>query len=131
MARKVKMYTSYYASQKIKNQNLQLVQISVSLPKDMHYRKDIWNFDEAKPDWDTVDKIKKGIYTEGDYYAEYMRKLFNNKPIIAKKLVDFYRQANGKDIVFLCYEAPNKFCHRHIFAEFCNKLFTNLDIQEL
>ena len=97
----------------------------------MRYQKGIWNFDEAKPDWDTVDKIKKGIYTEGDYYAEYMRKLFNNKPIIAKKLVDFYHQANGKDIVFLCYEAPDKFCHRHIFAEFCNKLFTNLNIQEL
>ena len=36
-------------------------------------------------------------------------------------------QAFGKDVVLLCYETPEKFCHRHIAAQWLNdKLSLNI-----
>ena len=33
------------------------------------------------------------------------------------------------DVILLCYEKPNDFCHRHILASYLKKYY-NLDIQE-
>lgn len=137
-AKQVTMYTSYWFNPKFNGMygkgftTAYIVQISVSIPKGLYITQHIdYKLDEATPDWSTVDKIKKGIYTEADYYAEYIRKLFNNKQALREKLVDIYRRANGRMIVFFCWETPDKFCHRHIFAEWATKQFRNLTIKEI
>lgn len=30
---------------------------------------------------------------------------------------DLQKLSNGKDIVLLCYETPEKFCHRHLVSK--------------
>lgn len=140
--KQVTMYTSYwfnkaiygwetdFRNQSYKRHDTFIVKISVSIPQNL-WRKPDYNFPEVAPDWETLKKYKEGLIDDAGYYAEYMRKLFNNKQAIAKKIVDIYHQAQGKEIVFCCWEAPDKFCHRHIFAEFANKQFRNLTIKEL
>lgn len=140
--KQVTMYTSYWFNKKIygwktdfgiqdyKCHNTFIVQISVSIPQNL-WRKPDYNFPEVAPDWETLRKYKEELIDEAGYYAEYIRKLFNNKQAIAKKIVDIYHQAQGKEIVFCCWEAPHEFCHRHIFAKFANKQFRNLTIKEL
>ena len=41
--------------------------------------------------------------------------------LYAPKLVHFLDvKASGKDVVLLCYETPDKFCHRHLVAKWLN-----------
>ena len=130
MAKNVTMYTSYWFDRRIPNRqsDLYIVQICISKPNNSFAQ---YNFQEVAPDWSTLSKHKRGQINDGVYYAEYIQKLFANKKIIADKIVDIYHRANGKKVVFCCWETPDKFCHRHIFAEFANKQFNNLNIIEL
>ena len=129
-ANAVHMNTSYWFSPVLRSYYNQyfIVQICLSKPKYAHAD---YNFQEVAPEWHTLNAFKTGQIDEGGYYAEYIQKLFTNKNIIAKKIVDIYHMAGGKKVVFCCWETPDKFCHRHIFAEFCNKKFNNLCICEL
>ena len=34
---------------------------------------------------------------------------------------DLYNLANKRDVFILCYETPEKFCHRHIVADWLNE----------
>lgn len=124
------MNTSYWFSPVLRSYYNQyfIVQICLSKPKYAHAD---YNFQEVAPEWHTLNAFKTGQIDEGGYYAEYIQKLFTNKNIIAKKIVDIYHMAGSKKVVFCCWETPDKFCHRHIFAEFCNKKFNNLCICEL
>ena len=56
------------------------------------------------------------------YYETVLNEL--DSTTVVKELQDF-----GKDIVLLCYETPEKFCHRHLVAEWLNKN-QNLNIYE-
>ena len=38
-------------------------------------------------------------------------------------------QSFGKDVILLCYETPEKFCHRHLVADWLNKKL-NMNICE-
>jgi len=130
MAKNVTMYKSYWFDKRIQQHrpDLYIVQICLSKPYSAvaHY-----NFQEVAPDWSTLNKYKRGQIDEGGYYAEYIQKLFRNKKTIAQKIVDIYHRANGRQVVFCCWEKPGLFCHRNIFAEFANKQFNNLNITEL
>lgn len=56
------------------------------------------------------------------YYETVLNKLDSN--VVIQDL-----QAFGKDVVLLCYETPEKFCHRHIVADWLNNKL-NINIQE-
>lgn len=140
----IQMFTSYWGNPKLKhlpqNQEWYIVQISTSCPKELKFNngKGIMTiyevFQEVMPEWRIVEKVKQD-HDEGYYYAEYMKKIFAHKDAIAKRIVDIYHNAQKQNkerkIVFCCYEKPQDFCHRHIFATFCNKMFSNLNITEL
>ena len=54
-------------------------------------------------------------YTK-DYNDEVLTFLY------APKLVQFLNvRSGGKDVVLLCYEAPDKFCHRHLVSDWLNR----------
>ena len=56
---------------------------------------------------------------EKEYIEEYRRKL---DKINAQEMVEkLSKQVDNKDIVFLCYETPDKFCHRHVLAAWLNE----------
>lgn len=58
-----------------------------------------------------------------DKYYETVLKVLNPNEV-AKQL-----QQMGSDVVLLCFEAPGKFCHRHLVAEWLNTK-TNLNVRE-
>jgi hypothetical protein len=97
------MKTSYYYK-KAKDPNA--VSIAAKAPtwfKGREYKKlapKYWFFQKYKKDGD------EDFYTE-QYYKQVLDKL-NPKEV--------YEEL-GKDAVLLCWEASDKFCHRHIVAE--------------
>ena len=40
------------------------------------------------------------------------------------------QMSEGKDVALLCYERPEDFCHRHIFADWINERMPELNIHE-
>ena len=47
-----------------------------------------------------------------------------NPTVVATEIQSF-----GKDVVLLCFETPEKFCHRHIVAQWLNEK-TGIKVQE-
>lgn len=107
------MKTSYYSRVDHKNPNA--VSIAAKCPKwykGREYKKlapKYWFFKKYKEDGD------EESYTKS-YYKEVLNKL--NPREIYNEL--------GEDAVILCWEAPDKFCHRHIVADW---LSDNLAIE--
>ena len=97
------MKTSYY-SKSANNPNA--VSIAAKCPdfyKGREYKKlapKYWFFKKYKDDGD------EKFYTE-HYYKEVLDKL---------DAQEVYNEL-GHDSILLCYETPDKFCHRHIVAE--------------
>ena len=58
-----------------------------------------------------------------DKYYETVLNVLNPNDV-AKQL-----QQMGTDVVLLCFESPEKFCHRHLVAEWLNAK-TNLNVRE-
>lgn len=61
---------------------------------------------------------------EEEYRREFDKILSINPPMKVLRDLDVMARNNGKrGVALLCYEAPEKFCHRHLVAEwFKNKL---------
>ena len=57
-----------------------------------------------------------------DFYIEHFNKEVLEKLSKENVLKDLENLSGGKDIVLICYEKPNEFCHRHLVAEWldCN-----------
>ena len=105
------MYTSNFANY-IGNKGISICKIPP-----------VWFFGEeykdlAPKNWMGIEyskgTISKEEYTEL-FYTEVLSKLDHRK--VYSDLVSFY----GKEFVLLCWCGDDKFCHRHIVAEWLNK----------
>lgn len=110
------MRTSYFAN--VKN-TPDAVSIAGKAPagfQGRQYKKlapNYWFFKKYKEDGD------KDFYTE-QYYKEILNKLDPN---------EVYREL-GENSILVCWERPEKFCHRHLVAEWlCKNL--GIEIEEL
>lgn len=119
------IYTSYYSRAKqFPADKHVLCQISNSSPK-----IDIVKLDILIPDWNTIVwPMKIGAITEEGYKLRYFKQLDKNKEEI-KNLIDFII-SDEKFFVFLCYEAPGKFCHRHLLADWINNMYEEVLVLE-
>lgn len=43
---------------------------------------------------------------------------------------DIVKLSNKQDVCLLCYETPEKFCHRHLVAKWLNSCFIDINIKE-
>lgn len=128
------MYTSYWASPKLREMEgkgeAYIVQISNSRPKgygEVRVMEKMW---DAVPEWRIVEKSKR----DGDhdfYTREYLAALEGRRQEILKALTALHGRADGRKIVLCCYEKPANFCHRHLFADYCNQKFEGIRIEEL
>lgn len=102
------------------------VKISNSWPAEFD---DEIRFDKAVPDWGLiVSPHKDGKITDEEFEERYVCQLDKYKENIFGVIANLVQQ--HKDIIFLCWELPDKFCHRHIFTKYLNKNFGKEIVKE-
>ena len=69
------------------------------------------------PEEKTLTAYKYHWINEEEYTIEYLEQLEN----IGIKNILLAIHSFGENVVLLCWEAPNKFCHRHILSDYINK----------
>ena len=110
------IYTSYFAKLNKLPDSLYSVSISLTQPKGLNNLMRLTLF---MPTWDILNEFKKTGDTE-KYTQEFCEQILNDNS--QKEVVEYlYSLSKGKDIVLLCYESPEKFCHRHLVAEWLRK----------
>ena len=117
------IYTGYYSKTKEYEQNgLIPVGISGKIPDGFNGIK--YQKLAPKYSWwhEWHDNKLSNEWFKEKYYETVLNEL--DSTTVVKELQDF-----GKDIVLLCYETPEKFCHRHLVAEWIN-VNTNMNICE-
>lgn len=125
----MKIYTSYFAKlNKIKDKGYHPISIARFTPNGVL----VDEFKSAAPSLNLLDKIKSGLITNDEYENIYRKEIdfrldMNN---VLEAFNKISSMNDGKDIVLLCYEKPNDFCHRHIFAKIFNEK-TGIKIKEL
>lgn len=115
------IYTSYY-SKKI---SIDCKKIQISNTKPSGYRVD-YTAEHFYPS-DIAWRYKSGLIDENQYIEEYRNKLSK----INDRLFDIIMNKYLSDTIYimLCYESPEKFCHRHILTDWLNEKF-NININE-
>lgn len=115
----IKLYTSYFANNKKIPKEIKRISIAKFSPR--------WikcdSYSPAAPPIDLLYNFKNKEICEKEYieiYNKHLNSLDGNLVITHLKQL-----SGGKDIVFLCYENSDKFCHRHLFLDwlkqFCNE----------
>ena len=115
------IYTSYFGNRKLRNNpNLSLISIALYPPKD--YRGKSYRALAPHPgvlrDW-------RRDHDEPNYIRDFNLMLEDlSQEVVVKDLM--FLSGNFKnlnylpDIVLLCYERPDEFCHRHLVANWLN-----------
>ena len=86
-------------------------------------------FDKAVPDWGLiVGPHKDGKISDEQFIERYTNQLDKYCDNIFGVIANLSRQ--HKNIFFLCWEAPDEFCHRHILASYLNKYFGKEIVKE-
>ncbi len=55
-----------------------------------------------------------------DYYTACYKKTVLDKLHSSAVVEDLKKIADGNNLYLLCFETPEKFCHRHLFADWLN-----------
>ena len=121
----MKIYTSYFANLKIlEEHNIFPVSICNKVPS---FFKNP-NITSVAPTDTILYEYKNSQKTDEDkerYKTRYINEvisIFRFHPEYLTDLLEYFSQQNdNKDIALLCYERPEDFCHRHIFAEWFNE----------
>lgn len=111
----MKIYTSYFAN--LKNIPSDIIPISIARKTPPWF--DGLSIKLLAPDEHTL--LKYNYDGNHDrYIKEYSEEVL--KLLYAPKLVHYFEvKSGGKDVVLLCYESPEKFCHRHLLSDWLNK----------
>ena len=93
------------------------------------------HYSELAPDMKKVNYLHDQLVItdemEKHFTEKYIEKLdyLKSEGILDKYVDDLELRKSFQDVVLLCYEPPEEFCHRHILAKYLNENY-NLDIQE-
>ena len=109
------IYTGYYS--KIKeyaDSGLTLLSISRTKPE---FAKSCIDIPQLFPSDKILWDYKKGKIDEMEYTSKYLDQLNELGVDRIIKMIQIF----GNNVVLLCWESPEKFCHRHILADYINK----------
>ena len=109
------IYTSYFA--KLKSLPNEIFPISICGKAPDWYTGA--QYKKLAPKYDFFMKWKET--QDDDCYIDCFKKQVLNNLNADEVLEELYKLSNNKDIVLLCYETPDKFCHRHLVADWFNK----------
>lgn len=117
------IYTGYYSKvNQYRDAGLKVIGISRTEPKGISLDGKISDF---CPDEKILWGYKNGEIDEMEYTSRYLDQL--DRIGIRNILLSIHHY--GDDVILLCWEAPDKFCHRHILADYINRK-SKLDIRE-
>ena len=109
------IYTGYYS--KIKEYaDLGLTLLSISRTKP-EFAKSCIDIPQLFPSDKILWDHKKGKIDDMEYTSKYLDQLNELGVDRIIKMIQIF----GDDVVLLCWESPEKFCHRHILADYINK----------
>ena len=109
------IYTGYYS--KIKeyvDSGLTLLSISRTKPG---FAKPCIDIPQLFPSDNILWDHKKGKIDNMEYTSKYLAQLDDIGIDRIIKTIQIF----GDDVVLLCWESPEKFCHRHILADYINR----------
>lgn len=120
---KIKIYTSYFANIKNLPTNIYPISIANIKPKNI----EIQEYKKLIPPYNLLMNFKKNIINKEEYKKIYLNYIsrYNIYDII-KDLFNLLPN-QYKHICLICYEKPDKFCHRHIIEEYFKNI---IPIQE-
>lgn len=115
------IYTGYYSKVKeYKSAGLTTVSISRTQPFGTDGK-----IESLSPDNKILWDHKNGLIDQNEYTNKYIKQL--EKIGIRNILLSIH--SFGDDVVLLCWESPERFCHRHILADYINQ-HSKLHIEE-
>ena len=109
------IYTGYYSKMK-EYADLGLTLLSISRTKP-EFAKSCIDIPQLFPSNKILWDYKKGKIDEMEYTSKYLDQL---NELGVDKIIKMI-QIFGDNVVLLCWESPEKFCHRHILADYINK----------
>lgn len=119
-----RIYTTYFANLRNVPENSVVVSIAQFPPRGIN----IPCFKELAPSPELLSAYKQGRVDEQGYTSIFMEQLANLPNLNQIKAhMAKYTAGQDKSLVFVCYEGKNKFCHRHLVAQF----FSEFGIKEL
>lgn len=110
----IHLFTSYYSNPDIKQYEQDLVSISYSEPYEVKSKLTCYAPSKILLDSFKSDNIDNGLYEH--FYLDTL----SQTP----------HQVIPENSILLCWEEPDKFCHRHILSNFLNN-FCNYNCKEL
>lgn len=109
------IYTSYFAN-KDKPDDFSLISIARFTPNWFYS----YRYDLLSPSVDLLSRYKSGIISDSEYTKEFNSYL--NSLDCEEVYNDLISISGSHNIVLLCYEKPDRFCHRHLVSKWlsCN-----------
>ena len=108
------IFTSYFAKLRTLPDNIIPISICGKAPewyKGLQYKK-------LAPKYDFFMKWKENH--DNDYYIKCFKEQVLNELNPYEVIDELYNLSEDKDIVLICYEKPDNFCHRHLVREWFN-----------
>lgn len=134
----MKHFTSYYANYRNIPKSYLCIGISRVCPEWFYQNRDelknfLWVKDNfLAPSEELLSGAKHGSIDIAEYKKRYLEEIFSRLPELKySSIVDFVNKMDNHfstcstpydAIVFLCYESPQEFCHRHLLR----RLLTNV-----
>lgn len=111
----IKVYTSYFSKLRVLSDTIKPIAICGKAPQGwggLEYKK-------FAPKYSFFAEWKKT--GDNDYYIEH----FNDEVLSCLKakdvMAELTRLSGGADVVLICYEKPDNFCHRHLVAKWLSE----------
>lgn len=106
---KSKIYTSYFANLRNIPNSLEPIAVSLFTPSFYNGKRAI----DLAPSKEILNDYKSGKIDENEYKMRYLDLLSDR----AESLSDWCDYFEKNEVVLVCYEGKDKFCHRHILGE--------------
>ena len=108
--------TGYFAKAKeYSDKGFALVSIARTRPWFLSKELLIWYYSDLAPTGEIIGAKNNPRVYEEKYNNEILSRVSADEVL---RRLDRYARLSGKEnVVLLCYEAPGKFCHRHIIAK--------------
>lgn len=128
------IYTSYFGQ--IKNFPEDAIPIAIcgGIP---NWYTGAW-YKKLAPKWKFFSEWKENH--DNDFYIKHFKEEVLDKLSPAQVCLELHQMAEQRlykehkpthDIILLCYEKPDEFCHRHLVADWINNWFKELGLDEM